>query len=35
MFARLKDFRRITTLYDKLARNCLSGVLFAAATIRS
>ena len=34
MFARLKDFRRIATRYDKLARNYLSGVLLAAATIR-
>ena len=34
MFARLKDFRRIATRYDKLARNYLSGVVLAAATIR-
>jgi transposase len=34
MFARLKDFRRIATRYDKLARNFLAGVLLAAATIR-
>ena len=34
MFARLKDFRRIATRYDKLARSYLSGVLLAAATIR-
>jgi transposase len=34
MFARLKDFRRIATRYDKLARNYLSGVLLAATTIR-
>lgn len=33
MFARLKDFRRIATRYDKLARNYLSGVLLAAAII--
>ena len=33
MFARLKDFRRIVTRYDKLARNFLAGVLLAAATI--
>jgi transposase len=33
MFARLKDFRRIATRYDKLARNFLAGVLLAAATI--
>ena len=32
MFARLKDFRRIATRYDKLARNYLAGVLLAAAT---
>jgi transposase len=30
MFARLKDFRRIATRYDKLARNYLAGVLLAA-----
>jgi transposase len=33
MFARLKDFRRIATRYDKLARNYLAGVLLAAAMI--
>jgi transposase len=33
MFCRLKDFRRIATRYDKLARNFLSGVLIAAATV--
>jgi transposase len=33
MFARLKDFRRIVTRYDKLARNFLAGVLLAAAMI--
>jgi len=33
MFARLKDFRRIATRYDKLARNYLAGVLLAAAII--
>jgi transposase len=33
MFARLKDFRRIATRYDKLARNYLPGVVLAAATI--
>ena len=33
MFARLKDFRRIATRYDKLARNYLAGVLLAAALI--
>jgi transposase len=31
MFSRLKDFRRIATRYDKLARNFLAGVLLAAA----
>jgi transposase len=31
MFARLKDFRRIATRYDKLARNFLAGVLLVAA----
>lgn len=31
MFCRLKDFRRITTRYDKLARNFLSAVCLAAA----
>lgn len=31
MFARLKDFRRIATRYDKLGRNFLAGVLLAAA----
>jgi transposase len=30
MFARLKDFRRIATRYDKLARNFLAGILIAA-----
>ena len=34
MFARLKDFRRVATRYDKLARNYLAGVVLAAATIR-
>jgi transposase len=34
MFARLKDFRRIATRYDKLGRNYLAGVLLAATTIR-
>jgi putative transposase len=33
MFGRLKDFRRVATRYDKLARNFLSGVLIAAAVI--
>jgi transposase len=31
MFCRLKDFRRIATRYDKLARNFLSAVSLAAA----
>jgi transposase len=31
MFARLKDYRRIATRYDKLARNFLAGILIAAA----
>ena len=31
MFCRLKDFRRVATRYDKLARNLLSAVHFAAA----
>lgn len=30
LWARLKDFRRIATRYDKLAANFLSGVLIAA-----
>jgi transposase len=30
MWCRLKDFRRIATRYDKLARNYLSAVLIAA-----
>lgn len=30
MWCRLKDFRRIATRYDKLARNYLSSVLLAA-----
>ena len=34
MFARLKDFRRIATRYDKLARNYLTGVILAATTVR-
>lgn len=33
MFGRLKDFRRIATRYDKLARNFLAGVMLAAAII--
>ncbi len=31
MFCRLKDFRRIATRYDKLARNYLSAVALDAA----
>jgi len=31
MFCRLKDFRRVATRYDKLARNYLSAVALAAA----
>jgi transposase len=31
MWCRLKDFRRIATRYDKLARNFLSAALIAAA----
>ena len=30
MFGRLKDFRRIATRYDKLARNFLAGITLAA-----
>jgi transposase len=30
MWCRLKDFRRVATRYDKLARNFLSGALLAA-----
>ena len=33
MFARLKDFRRVATRYDKLARNFLAGALMAAILI--
>lgn len=33
MFCRLKDFRRVATRYDKLARNFLAGVLLAAIVI--
>lgn len=33
MFCRLKDWRRIATRYDKLARNFLSAVSLAAAII--
>jgi transposase len=30
MFGRLKDFRRIATRYDRLARNYLAAVVLAA-----
>jgi transposase len=33
LWCRLKDWRRIATRYDKLARNYLSGVFLAAAII--
>lgn len=33
MFARLKDFRRVATRYDKLARNFLTGVLIATTVL--
>jgi transposase len=33
LWCRLKDWRRITTRYDKLARNYLSGVFLAATLI--
>ena len=33
MFARLKDFRRVATRYDKLARNFLAGVMIAATLL--
>jgi len=33
MFCRLKDFRRIATRYDKLARNFLASVMLVAALI--
>jgi transposase len=31
MWCRLKDFRRVATRYDKLARNYLSGAFLAAS----
>jgi transposase len=31
MFCHLKDFRRIASRYDKLARNHLSAIAMAAA----
>ncbi len=33
MFGRLKDYRRIATRYDKLARNFFSAALIAAIVI--
>ena len=33
LFARLKDFRRIASRYDKLARNFLTGVLIATTVL--
>jgi transposase len=33
MFCRLKDFRRVATRYDKLARNFLAGALIAATLV--
>jgi len=33
MFGRLKDFRRVATRYDKLARNFLATALLAAVII--
>jgi transposase len=33
MIGRLKDFRRVATRYDKLARNFLAGVILAATAI--
>ena len=33
MFARLKDFRRVATRYDKLARNFLAGVVLVATVV--
>jgi transposase len=33
MFARLKDFRRVATRYDKLAQNFLAGATIAAIVI--
>ena len=32
LWARLKDYRRVATRYDKLAANYLSGVLIAATS---
>jgi len=33
MFCRLKDFRRVATRYDKLARNYLASICLAAALV--
>lgn len=33
MFGRLKDFRRVATRYDKLARNFLATIAIAAAIL--
>jgi transposase len=33
MFGRLKDFRRVATRYDKLARNFLSAAILAATVL--
>jgi transposase len=33
LFNRLKDFRRIATRYDRLARNYLASVCLAAALV--
>jgi len=33
MFARIKDFRRIATRYDKIATNFLAAIVLAAAVI--
>ena len=33
MFARIKDFRRVATRYDKLARNFLAGAMIAATAV--
>lgn len=33
LWCRLKDWRRVATRYDKLARNFLAGALIAAAII--
>lgn len=32
-YCRLKDFRRVATRYDKLARNFLAGVMLAAVVV--